>query len=184
VKPEIAFVAGSINEDQFSKGNSWVQYCWSDQVVSTQKAANKAVKVTLLPKIAGAKQPGTFLKPSMFFSISQSSAVGAEAAKFINFFLTSADANKILLGERGVPVIPAVRDTVKAVLDPYSSMVFDYIGFVGNKNASRIDPPDPAASAEVLKLLRDATQEVLFGKTTAKDGAAKFVARANEILGK
>jgi multiple sugar transport system substrate-binding protein len=184
VKPEIAFVAGSINEDQFSKGNSWVQYCWSNQVVSTQKAANKDVKVTLLPKIAGAKQPGTFLKPSMFFSISKSSTVGAEAAKFINFFVTGSDANKILLGERGVPIVPAVRDVVKAAVDPVSSMIFDYIGLVGNKNASPIDPPDPAPSGEVLKLLLDTTQAVLFEKVSAKDGAAKFMAQANEILKK
>jgi multiple sugar transport system substrate-binding protein len=184
VKPEIAFVAGSINEDQFSKGNSWVQYVWSNQVVSAQAAANKPVKIALMPKIAGAKQPGTFLKPSMFFSISQSTKIGIESAKFINYFVTGTDANKVLLGERGVPIVPAVRDTVKEAVDPYSSMVFDFIGLVGKGNASKLPAPDPAASGEVLKLFRDTTMEVLYGKVTAKDAAAKFMTQANDILKK
>jgi multiple sugar transport system substrate-binding protein len=73
---------------------------------------------------------------------------------------------------------------VKGALDPVSSQVFDYIGLVGKGNASPIDPPDPAATGEVLKLFRDSTQEVLYGKTPAKDAAAKFMTQANAILKK
>jgi multiple sugar transport system substrate-binding protein len=185
VKPEVAFLTTTPQEAPFAKGNSWVDFVWSNGVVSTQAAANRPIKVVLMPKITtGYVRPGTYLKPSMFFSIPQQSKVGTEAAKFINFFLTNQDANKVLLGERGVPIIPAVRDTVKNALDPYSSMIFDYIGLVGNKNASPIDPPDPAAAGEILKLLRDITQEVLYGKTASSEGAKKFLNQANEILKK
>ncbi len=184
LNPEVAFVATSVAEDPFTKGTSWVQYLWSNQVVASQAAAKKAVKIALLPKITGAARPGTYLKPSMFFAIPQQSKLGVEGAKFINYFLSNKDANKVLLGERGVPIIPAVRDTVKESLDPFASMVFDYIGLVGNKNASPIDPPDPAATGEVLKLFRDTTVEVLYKKTAAKDAAAKFMTQANDILKK
>lgn len=184
VNPEIAFVSGTPQEDPFSKGNSWVQYVWSNQVVSTQAAANRPIKVTLLPKIANSQRPGTYLKPSMFFAIPAMTKIPAEAAKFINYFLSDPEANMVLLGERGVPIIPAVRDTVKNALDPNMQMVFDYIGLVGKANASPIDPPDPAGTGEVLKMFRDTTQEVLNGKLSAKDGAAKIMKQANEILSK
>ena len=71
---------------------------------------------------------------------------------FINFFISDLDANRILLGERGVPIISAVREDIKKALDPAVQMVFDYIGLVGKGNASPIDPPDPPGTGEVLKL--------------------------------
>jgi multiple sugar transport system substrate-binding protein len=184
VNPEIAFVSGTPQEDPFSKGNSWVQYVWSNQVISTQAAANRPIKVALLPKITGAKRPGTYLKPSMFFSIPASSQIQAEDAKFINYFLTDSQANGVLLGERGVPIIPTVRDSVKKALDPNMQMVFDFIGLVGKGYSSPIDPPDPAPAGEVLKLFRDTAQEILNGKSSAEDGAGKIMTQANAILKK
>jgi multiple sugar transport system substrate-binding protein len=120
----------------------------------------------------------------MFFAIPGSSKIQAEGAKFINYFLGDVEANQVLLGERGVPIIPGVRDVVKRALDPSMQMVFDFIGLVGNKNASSIDPPDPAATGEVLKLFRDTTQEVLTGNLSPRDGAAKIMKQANDILKK
>jgi multiple sugar transport system substrate-binding protein len=185
VSPEVAFVSTTPQEDPFSKGNSWVHYVWSNQVIAHQQAAGKPVKVILMPKITtGYKRPGTYLKPSMFFAIPATTKIPSEAARFINFFISDLDANRILLGERGVPIISAVREDIKKALDPAMQMVFDYIGLVGKGNASPIDPPDPPGTGEVLKLFRDTSQEVLTGKLSAKDGAAKIMNQANEILAK
>lgn len=182
VSPDVAFVTSTPQEAPLAKGTSWVEFLWSNQVVSTVDAAGRPLKIALLPKIAGAKRPGTYLKPSMFFSIPASSKQKEEAARFIDYFLTDSEANKVLLGERGVPIIPSVRAEVKSSVDPVMQGVFDYIGLVGNGNASPIDPPDPTGTGEVLKLFRDTTQEVLNGRTSASDGAAKIIKSANEIL--
>ncbi len=184
VNPDTAFINVSPQEGAFAKGESWVQYLWSNQVVSEQAALNKPVKIALLPKIAGSKRPGTFLKPSMFFAIPEMGTNKAEAAKFVNYFLTDIDANKVLLGERGVPIIPSVRDAIKADVNPVMQDVFAFIDLVGKGNASPIDPPDPAASGEVLKLFRDSTLAVLVGKVSSKDGAAMIMKQANAILAK
>ena len=184
VDPDVAFVNVTPQEDPFSKGKSWLQYVWSNQVVSTQVAANKPVQLALYPLIAGSKRSGLYLKPSMFFAIPEMGKNKDEAAKFVNFFVSDPDANKILLGERGVPIIASVRETVKAQVDPVMKQVFEYIDLVGKGNASPIDPPDPAASGEILKLFRDTTQAVLSGKTPARDGAVGFMKQANAILAK
>ncbi len=184
VNPESAFINKTPQEGEFANGASWVTYLWSNQVVAEAAAAKRPVKITLPPKIAGAKRPGTFLKPSMFFAIPASSENQEGAAKFMNFFLTDVEANKILLGERGVPIIPAVREAVKAAVDPVMGQVFDYISLVGNGNASPIDPPDPAASGEVLKFFRDTTQAVLMGVMSSAEGADKIMKQANIILAK
>lgn len=184
VDPGTAFVNVSAQEGPFAKEQSWVQYVWSNQVVSEQAALNKPVKIALVPKIAGSKRPGTYLKPSMFFALPEMGTNKAETAKFVNFFLTDIEANKVLLGERGVPIIPSVREAIKADVSPVNQDVFAFIDLVGKGNASPIDPPDPAASGEVLKMFRDNTLAILVGKMSSKEGAAEIMKQANAILAK
>lgn len=184
VNPEKAFINVTPQEGDFAMGTSWVTYLWSNQVVAEAAAAKRPIKIMLPPRIEKSVRPGTFLKPSMFFSIPEMSTNKEAAAKFINFFISDTEANKILLGERGVPIIPAVRETVKAAVDPVMGQVFDYIGLVGNGNASPIDPPDPTASGEVLKLFRDTTQAVLLGLLSSSQGADTIMKQANAILAK
>lgn len=184
LKPDSAFVTLTADEGHMAKGIVWSDFLWSNQLVMQTNANKRPTNFTLLPRIAKSKRPGTFLKPSMFFSITKNSANKDEAAKFINFFLTDLEANKILLAERGIPIIPAVRDSLKAAVGPADRQVFDFIDLVGNKNASPIDPPDPPNSGEVLKIFRTALQEVLYGTLTPKDAATKFMKDANAILAK
>ncbi|MCL6590760.1 MAG: extracellular solute-binding protein [Firmicutes bacterium] len=184
IKPDLAFVATTPQESPFAKGLSWVQFCWSNQVVSEQAAANRPIAISLLPRIANPKRPGTFLKPSMFFSVSKASANKDEAVKFINYFINDLEANQILLAERGIPIIPKIRDALMDIMPPVNRQIFEFINLAGNNNASPIDPADPPGASEVLKIFRTIDQEVLYGATSAKEAAAKFMAQANEILGK
>lgn len=184
IKPDVAFVETTPQEKPFSKGQSWLEFVWSNQVVAYADAAKRPIAISLCPKIAGSKRPGTFFKPSMFFSVSKASPNKEEAVKFINYFMNDIEANKVLLAERGIPIIPGVRDALKAIVDPVNKQIFEYIELVGKKNASPIDPADPPLAGEVLKAFRTIDQEVLYGATSSKDAAAKFLKQANEILAK
>ncbi len=182
VKPDVAFVNTTPQESPFAKGQAWLEYVWSNQVVAYAAAANRPIAVAMVPKIAGSSRPGTYFKPSMFFSVSKSSANKAEAVKFINYFTNDIEANKVLLAERGIPIVPSVREALKGMVDPVNKQVFEFIEQVGNKHVSPIDPADPAGAGEVLKVFRTIDQEVLYGTISPKEGADKFMKQANQIL--
>jgi len=184
VKPDVAFLTVTADEGSFAKNQCWFDFLWSNQVVMQANANKRPIGVALMPKIVNSKRPGTYLKPSMFFSITKSSTNKNEAVKFLNYFLNDIEANKVLLAERGIPIVPAVREAVKDMVDPVSKQVFDFIAMVGKGNASPIDPPDPPGTGEVLKLIRTALQEVLYGTLSSKDAAAKFMKEANAVLAK
>ena len=184
IKPETAFVTTTPQETPFAKGQSWLEFVWSNQVVAYQAAANRPVALAVCPKIANSKRPGTYFKPSMFLSVTRSSANKEEAIKFVNYFLNDIEANKVLLAERGIPIFPKVRDVLKDMVDPVNRQVFDYISLVGKGYVSPIDPADPPGAGEVLKAFRNIDQEVLYGSTAPKDAAVKFMKQANEILAK
>ncbi len=65
-----------------------------------------------------------------------------EAAKFIEFFTNDIEANKILDGERGVPIDTKVLATLKAGSDGIVGQSFDLITR-GTAYATKLPPNDP-----------------------------------------
>ena len=181
IRPEIAFVSVSPEEGAFAKGQSWVEFIWSNQYVSTQAAAKRPLKLALLPNIKGATAKGTFLKPSMFFSIPASAENPEAAAKFLNYFLNDLSVNDFLMGERGVPIPDDVREHMATKVDTINKQIFEYIS-LASKNAGPIDAPDPAGSGEFLKMVRDVTQEILLKRVSLDEGVSRLMTRGNQIL--
>lgn len=119
----------------------------------------------------------------MYFSIAKNSKAKEEAAKFINFWVNDIEANKIIMGERGVPVSSKVKEALKPSLTPDQVKVFDYVAWA-EQNSSQMDPPNPVGAVEVDKLLKDTAEQILYKKLSVEEGAAKFREEANKILSK
>lgn len=178
---ENAFIDKTPEESDFALGKEWNGFFWSNQFVMMQNAVGRPLDLAFSPQISGSKQPGTYLKPSMFFTVANASRNKDEAVDFVNYFINDLEANKVLLAERGIPIVPKVRDTLKGMVTPAERKVFDFIDLAG-EYSSPIDPPEPAGSIEVTNLLRQIDQEVLYGMISPEEAADKFMQQANEIL--
>ncbi|WP_282035146.1 ABC transporter substrate-binding protein [Metabacillus indicus] len=66
-----------------------------------------------LVKAPMSKDAGGYLKPSMFWSVSEHSKNKEEAQKFIDFFINDPEAAEILGVSRGIPVSKTILDTMK-----------------------------------------------------------------------
>lgn len=168
-------------DDEMVLGNSAFSFQWSNQYVAWSTAAKRPIEMQPTPGPNGNK--GLFLKPSMGFALTKSSKVKDEAIKFMNFFINDLEANKLIKGERGVPVAAKVKEGLKPVLKPEEVKVFDYVAWAEN-NSSPVDPPNPTGSVEIEKLLKDLSEQMLYKKITVEDAAAKFRKEANAILAK
>lgn len=169
-------------DDELTFGNSASVYAWSNQFLAHGLAAKRPLE--LVPPPGPNNNKGLFMKPSMYFSITSNSKVKDEAAKFIDFWTNDIEANKIIKGERGVPVSSKVKDALKPLLTPEEAKIFDYVAWA-EKNSSPNDPPDPVGAAEVRTvLLKDLGDQILYKKISVEDAAAKFRKDANAILAK
>ncbi|WP_342044437.1 ABC transporter substrate-binding protein [Bacillus sp. OTU530] len=168
-----------LEDDFIVKGTAAVTWNYSNQYVGFAQLSKSALSLHLPPEQA--KEKALFLRPSMFFSVPKSSKHKEEAAKFIDFFTNSVEANKLIKGDRGVPVSSKVADAIKPELSEEAKKVFEYVE-QASQHASEADPPDPLGSAEVMKALKDVSDQILFKKITPEEGAKKFRAQANEIL--
>jgi multiple sugar transport system substrate-binding protein len=178
-----AFVQTSMEEDPLAKGTAWNKALWNTQIVAQTDAAGRPLELVFLPRISNYKRPGAFLKPSMFFSITAKAENPALVAKFLNFFLNDAEANDIIRGERGVPIVASVRDSLSTKIGASQKIAFDILSEAAAKGyVSPVDPPYPGQSGEVNALLRDITVQVLNKTVTPEAGAVSFIEKANKIL--
>ena len=145
-------------------------WAYSNQYISFSEAAKSELDIIPPPG------PGQVL-----FSISKSSKNQEAAAQFINFFINNIEANKIIKGERGVPISSTVVDQMGDVLTENQKRMFEYVERV-KTNHYEVEKADPLNAFEVVNLLQDLSDQILFKKITPSEGAELFRSEANDIL--
>ena len=168
--------------EEFIQGRSWIFFIWSNSYPAFCSLMDQPLELFLFPRIKNPVQPGTYIKPSQFFSVTSGSDKPKESAGFINFFVNNPAANYILLAERGVPVNTEINLALRESVSPCLKTVFDYISLVADGNSCRIDPPDPPNSELIKRLLFELSIGVINEEFSAKEGAERFIIESNMIL--
>ncbi|WP_338131192.1 ABC transporter substrate-binding protein [Cohnella rhizosphaerae] len=172
---------GTPEEDLVALGTALSSNQWSNQFIGLSAAAKR--DLDLLPIPGWDTNKALFLKPSMYFTVANSSKVKDAAIDFINYFINDVEANKVILGERGVPVSSKVQEAIRPNLTPEQTKVFDYVAWA-EKNSSEMNPPNPVGAVEVDALLKAEVEKILYKQVTVEKGAAEFREKANAILAK
>lgn len=175
----LAQLAGP-EDDPVVKGEGIGVFQWSNQFVGLEQTSG--LEFSMVPMPGPNVSDGLFLKPSMFWSVSENSAAKEEAAKFIDFFINDIEANKLILGERGVPVSSVVKEALLEEVSESQAKVFEYIAWV-EENSTPMGAPDPAQAGEIIDLLTNLSEQVAYGQTTPEDASSHFRQQAESILG-
>lgn len=182
ISPDKVPVNAPLEESPVAKGQTFMGSGWSNQVVATVNAAGRPLEMVSLPLDGGSK--GLYNKPAMFFSVAAASSCIDQSVLFINYFINDISANKTLLAERGVPVVPEIISSLEDSVDASTKATFEYInkinymdGVVGATAA-----PAPIAGIQVNKLMKDLYNQVAFGNISPHDAAVRFMEQANNIL--
>lgn len=183
---ETTAMAGASVEDAYLvTGEAAMEYGWSNMIVAIWTAAGEDrnfIEWTVPRAVDGL--PRNYIKPSMFWSISKDTEHAEEAAKFIDFFTNSIEANEILFAERGVPVSSVVREALSPQLGPAQQEMFDFLGVVEDYN-SPIRPPDPAGHGDINSnvYLAQVVEPILYGMMSPEEGVQILRDEAELILG-
>jgi multiple sugar transport system substrate-binding protein len=180
-KPDFQAQVKGIEDDPMVKKQAVSVWQWTNQYVGIRQIADRPIAMHPLPGPNAEK--GLFLKPSMFFSVSKNSKQKQEAAKFIDYFVNNVEANKLIMGDRGVPVSSVVKEELKPLLTPEQAQVFEFVAWA-DQNSSAGDGPDPIGAAEVMALFKTYDEMMKFGQITAEEAATKFRQEADKILAK
>jgi len=177
--PDIGMTVRGIEEDFIVKGTSAITWNYSNQLLAFDQITDSPLSLHLPPE--NDRQKALFLKPSMMLSIPKTSKVKEEAAKFIDFLVNNIEANKMMNGERGIPVSSKVGKAIKPELSESELKIMEYVEET-TKLTDDFYSPDPIGSAEVMEVLTDISDQILLKKITPEEGAKSFRKKADEIL--
>ncbi|QGH34464.1 extracellular solute-binding protein [Gracilibacillus salitolerans] len=176
---EIAQQAGP-EDSALVKGKAAGVFEWATMFIGTQKVVGRPMELS--PPPGPNVDKGLYLKPSMFFSVSENSEHKKAAADFINFFVNDIEANKLILGDRGVPASSKVKEALMDHVSESQGKVFEYMSWV-EQNSSTMGTPDPKSSGQVIEALVNIADQINYGEITPTEGAKKFRTEAESILG-
>ena len=80
-----------------------------------------------------------------------------------------------------MPISSAVREALKPKLSETEQAIFDLLDY-SQTHSSPIDKPDPEGAGEVVTLLQELEEQVLYEQITPAQAAARFRAEATDIL--
>ena len=163
--------------------STWNVFSFSNAFLSIYNACGgeRELGAFMYPMDEEAGEEPMYLKPAMFFTITENSQYKDEAATFINWFVNSEEANEILKGERGVPANSKVAEKVKGLVSDTEKIAYDYVAEV-NKIATPVDAPNPAGYSEVEAKLTALVEDIRYGNKTGEEAVAEFVPEASNIL--
>lgn len=178
---------GTIEQDPLVYGSdpanrSWCTFLWTNSLGAIQAAAPEGMELGITTWPSDDAKKSNYLKPGQFFCVSSDSKDPVEAAKVIDFFTNSVDANKILLAERGVPASTVVADAIAPDLDAGTQSGMTFIKNVIAPNCSQINVAPPEGTSEVVNLLKQLEEQLCYGQITAQEASEQFFTQGNAFL--
>lgn len=178
---------GTIEQDPLVYGSdpanrSWCTFLWTNSLSAIKAAAPEGMELGITTWPSDDAKKSNYLKPGQFFCVSSDSKDPAEAAKVIDFFTNSVDANKILLAERGVPASTVVADAIAPGLDAGTQSGMAFIKNVIAPNCSQINAAPPEGTSEVVNLLKQLEEQLCYGQITAQEASEQFFTQGNAFL--
>lgn len=162
-------------------GDAAFNFEWNNYAAQ-MSTINDKLKITT-PPVKSADDKGLWIKPGMFFSVSENSKVKDACAEFINWFINSEEANDIMMAERGTPISSKVREHMinSGKLNEQQVEMFEYVDKVSEISGDT-PAPDPQGISEVNEAFAKAGNSVFYGQASAEDAAKAFRQEANAIL--
>ena len=178
---------GSVEQDPMVYGTnpdnmSWCAFLYSNMYTAYAKAAPQGTEIGISTLPADAPIKADYIKPSQFFAISSTCKNPEEAAKVINYLTNSVDCNKVLLGERGIPISKKVTEAIAPLLDAGNQKAITFINDVVIPNSSVINPPQPSTANQVYELVKRLKEQVCYGKLSGSDAGKQLFEEGNKIM--
>lgn len=172
-----------IEGDYIVTGDAAMTFVASNQFIALSKAANRPLKLTTVPRRTSDGPSGIAMQSSQMFGVYSGSKHKEDAAKFISYFVNDNDANLVLKGERGVPIMSNVRKALEGSQSDSEKAVYAFVD-KASKLADAQVILDPTQQPEIKDLYMRLQDQVIFNKISPDEAAKQLRTGAEQIFAK
>ena len=186
-------IGQNVEADWIAYGDAAMIMLSSNQFQALSNAAAENgidLELCTVPRVSADGQSGMVVRSSQQMSIYSKSEKKDIAANFINYFVNSIEANKILNCERGVSINSDVLAALKedsTLTDANTAKVYDIIDLIGSiEDTKNSSPAEPTANEEISDVLKKEYAQGLYNGSyeNGEEAAEAFWAEAQEIWAK
>ena len=174
--------AGGPDQSLLATNRGAMGFWWTNQLGALAGAAGRELVLLRQPGEADGTQPGMFLKPAMFYSISSQTEHPEEAAMFVDYLLNSEAAAEIMLTDRGLPANLQIREHILPMLPEDQVQVAEFLEALA-PDLGAPPPPPPTGAGETFAITGRLYEEVLFGNLTTLEAAEQFMSEVETAIG-
>lgn len=171
-----------IEGDLLVTGDAAMTWVASNQYITVANSAGRPLGLAPLPKLTASGESGMGLTSSQMFSVSNKSEHSEAAARFINFFQNDEEANMILSGERGVPIMSHIREMLEATASDELRMVYEFVALAGELDTGSGNALESPNNAEISDHFEFLLEQVIFGQITPEEAAQDTYEFARNVL--
>lgn len=165
----------SLDQGLFGTGKAAMATFWSNQVEALNAVSGTEMTLLRFPSVAGqATERKTWYKASMLWSASARTKSPESVGQLINWLVNSPESANINLAERGIPANTEILASIEPKLSPVQQKVAKFIADIEPELTTSPVAPPPGGGSIGTVLLRHQL-DVLFGRMSPADAAAKFV---------
>ncbi len=172
-----------VEDTLMTKGQAAMMFTDSNQITTQSTVAGKPL--AFLPLPGSGSNMDMFIKPSCFTVISANTKHPEQCVDFLNYFVNDLTAGTIFNGEVGVPASNKTREYLLSTLSGNNQIIlqrqFDIIDLVSG-HSSPINLIYPSKHGEVVDLLTDIQEKVMYEVESPAEAAQEFMNDANRIL--
>jgi len=170
--PEASYIAQGKLASQIIPTNNFLGY---------NEACGGNLVLLRIPGEAQAVRRGQSIDCPHLWSVAADSKHPKEAVKLLEFLTNDPEASIATGTTRGVPANESVAEEIKDSLEPDDQVATEYLMGLQGEDLPRsyTYPPGGSAIADFLDVI---AVEVEFGRQTAAEGAAQFVAEAKAAI--
>lgn len=174
----------SLEQSTLVEGRTAFMISWSNQLAATTKAAGTEIAMLRLPSVTGkAADLKAWYHPSMMWSASSRTKHPDEVAALIDWWVNSVECASICLDERGFPANLEVAAAIESKLTPEGRRVAQFIADLEPALGDTPPSPPPGGGTILGDVLARSHSDVLFGKTSGPEAAARFATESETALG-
>lgn len=123
-----------------------------------------------------------YMQSAMGWGIGINTEHPDEAVALLNWWVNSIDAQKIMLGEMGVPLNTDAAAAVTPELDETTAKFFNYEVNVVVPQSSEANPTGGNGAAEVRALIDELEEGMYYGSISAEDAAERLFTEGNAFM--
>lgn len=173
--------SGGVDQALVATGRGAAGFWWTNELPALTSGAGRDLELLRFPSEDGEGEPGMYLKPAMFWAISERCEHPEEAAQFLDWLINSKEAVDIIQADRGLPVNTELRTQIVDQLDAPGQKAAEFIEEI-TPNLAEPPPLPPQGAGEVQSILQRLNEQVLFDQMPVEKAADQFISEVESAI--